>query len=65
MQKPEGKLESFDEKKLAELESAAREQATGKPHPVFEVGEILTLKGGKWKVSRISTTRMYLDAVPY
>lgn len=65
MQQPSGSMKQFDSKELADLESGKRERATGKPHPVFEIGEIINIKGGKWKVSRISETRMYLDAMPY
>jgi hypothetical protein len=32
--------------------------------PVFSVGEILEIRGGKFKVHAISDRRIYLDSLP-
>lgn len=65
MQEPDGTLRQGREDELRGLQ-AAMEAATGKPHPIFHEGEVLEIKGGKWKVASIlKRGRMVLKAVPY
>jgi len=65
MQQPDGRLipGAFEELR----ERAQRLEAeTGKPHPIFTEGEVLEIRGGKWKiVSLLKRGRMMLKAVPY
>ena len=65
MQQPDGRIERFDDGAMAEVESKIREGLTGKPHPVFFIGEELTIKGGRWRVASFKRNRMILKAVPY
>ena len=65
MQQPDGTLRQAPEETLRALK-AEMEAATGKPHPIFREGEVLEIKGGKWKVASIlKRGRMVLKAVPY
>ena len=65
MQEPDGTLRQAPEEVLRGLQ-AEMEAATGKPHPIFHEGEVLEIKGGKWKVlSILKRGRMLLKAVPY
>jgi len=65
MQTPSGSMvPGMMEELLAQQEKAERE--TGKPHPIFSEGEVLTIRGGKWKVAKLMKGgRMMLKAVPY
>lgn len=67
MQQPDGRIEQFpaDEALKALEESHRRERETGKAHPVFHIGEELTIKGGKWRVHSFRQNRMVLKAIPY
>jgi hypothetical protein len=56
------------EQQLANLKQKALglEQETGKPHPVFEVGEVVEVKGGKFRVHQIKgRKRLVLKPVKY
>jgi len=65
MQMPDGRLEMGEKETLEQLK-AELEEETGKPHPIFHEGEVLDIKGGKWKVvSILKRGRMMLKAVPY
>ena len=66
MQAPDGSLTGFSDEEEARTISRELEELTGKPHPVFTKGEVLEIKGGKWKVVRLLTRgRMMLKTVPY
>ena len=78
MQTPEGNFKLLDDlielppemdakKQLEELEKKAREleASTGKPHPVFEVGEEVEIKGGKFRVHKILRNRLMLKPIKY
>lgn len=66
MQHPDGRLERFDTEDEARTLAEKLEEVTGKAHPVFREGEVLEIKGGKWKVAKImSRGRMVLKTVAY
>lgn len=59
---------SGNEQHLANLKQRAREleAETGKPHPVFEVGEVVEIKGGKFRVHQIKgRKRLVLKPIKY
>ncbi len=60
------KLESLDGQ-LAALhqKSAKLESESGKPHPVFVVGEELEIKGGRFRVHKILRNRLMLKPIKY
>lgn len=68
MQMPDGRLiplpHDFKLKHALE-ESTEKERTTGKPHPVFVVGEELEIKGARWRVRDIKKNRMTLKPVRY
>lgn len=65
MQTPDGDMVYGDRDALERLRSEL-EESTGKTYPIFEEGEVVNLKGGKWRVQKImSRGRMMLKAVPY
>lgn len=55
------------EKELEETRKKAHEleKETGKKHPIFVVGEELTIKGGLFKVHKILKNRMMLKPIKY
>lgn len=65
MQTPEGNIIPFDELSDAQKQSTKLEKLTGKPHPVFTIGEELTIKGGKWRVTGFRGNRLFVKAIPY
>jgi len=51
---------------ILKARAAELEAETGKAHPVFSEGEVIELRGGKWKIQKLlSRGRMMLKAVPY
>jgi len=66
MQHPDGSMTRLVDPTEADALREKLEELTDKPHPVFAEGEILEIKGGKWKVHKIlSHGRMVLKTVPY
>lgn len=66
MQQPDGSLTRMHDAKEARELAEKLEAMTGKSHPVFTEGEVVEIKGGKWKVHKIlSRGRMLLKTVPY
>ena len=67
MQTPDGKLKPFLLADLVEAEAQADKlrMATGKPHPIFVVGEEVMVKGGMFKVHKIMKNRMMLKPIKY
>lgn len=66
MQQPDGALTRLRDGEEARTLAEKLVELTGKPHPVFTVGEVVEIKGGKWKVHKIlSRGRMVLKTVPY
>ena len=81
MQQPDGQIKPltdfFTKKQIDEMggpeqqlanlrqKSQELEEKTGKPHPVFEVGEELELKGGKFVVHKIRGKRLILKSIRY
>ena len=45
--------------------AARLERETGKPHPIFTKGEVLEIKGGRFKVSQILKDRLILKPIKY
>ena len=33
--------------------------------PIFEIGEVLEIRGGKFRVHAITEKRIYLDSIPF
>lgn len=58
---------SNPEKELENLKKAAKEleSASGKPHPVFSVGETVEVKRGKFRVHKILKNRLVLKPIKY
>lgn len=50
----------------AALQAAKDEAIPNREHqgPVFQVGEVLEIKGGKFRVNGFSRKRLYLDSLP-
>lgn len=66
MQTPSGDLIPFEGLDAAREEAERLEELTGKPHPVYQVDQIVEISGGKWRVTKILTRgRMHLKAHPY
>ena len=66
MQEPDGSLTRFSDEEEARTISRELEELTGKPHPVFTEGEVLEIRGGRWKVVKLlARGRMMLKTVPY
>ncbi len=66
MQKPDGGLTRLQDAGEASDLAQKLEALTGKPHPVFTEGEVLEIKGGKWRVQKIlARGRMILKTVKY
>lgn len=66
VQDPSGDLTPFESKEEMERVQANMEALTGNQYPTFEVDEVLDIKGGKFKVTRImSRGRMVLKGVAY
>ena len=62
--------DSIGRQRRMELEKAKKkahelEKETGKMHPIFVVGEELTIKGGRFKVHKILKNRMMLKPIKY
>ena len=45
--------------------AASLERETGKPHPIFTVGEELEIKGGRFKVHLLMKDRLILKPIKY
>ena len=60
------KLASLDGQ-LVELQQKANrlEKESGKPHPVFVVGEEIEIKGGRFRVHKILRNRLMLKPIRY
>lgn len=66
MQQPDGSLTRLHDEDEARDLARKLEELTDKAHPVFVLGEVIEIKGGKWKVHKIlSRGRMVLKTVPY
>ena len=65
MQQPSGDFKFFKDLEVAQEASKKKEKETGKPHPVFFRGEILEIRGGKFKVLMILKDRLILRPIPY
>lgn len=59
---------AFDELQAKEklLRAAMDEAIPNRDHqgPVFHIGEVLEIKGGKFRVNGFSQKRLYLDSIP-
>ena len=67
MQTPDGELRPFLLKELVEAKAEADKlkMSTGKPHPIFVVGEEVMIKGGMFKVHKLLRNRMVLKPIKY
>lgn len=59
-------FEEMEEKKRL-IQEAADRAIPNRDHqgPVFEVGEVIEIKGGKFRVNGFSRKRLYLDSLPF
>jgi hypothetical protein len=57
-------LSPFEQRERLQLAMDDVQPDRSKQGPVFQVGEILEIRGGRFKVKRIKPNRLYLDSLP-
>lgn len=62
---PQEELNQMDAEQMMHAARRLKEAETGKPHPVFHVGEELELKGGRFRVHAIRRKQLVLKPVVY
>ena len=64
MSAPKPKATPHEKRQALDEACKAVQPDPRKRGPVFELGEILDIRGGKFKITAMTNKRMYLDSIP-